>query len=50
VALYKVVLGLAALLRLALAPLVWLRKSEGSKYQLHMARHYGRLLLTLPSM
>ena len=50
VALYKVVLGLAALLRLALAPLVWLRKSDGSDNQLHMARHYGRLLLTLPSM
>ena len=50
VLLYKVVLGLAALLRLALAPLVWLRNSEGSDYQLHMARHYGRLLLTLPSM
>ena len=50
VALYKVVLGLAALLRLALAPLVWLRKSDSSDNQLHMARHYGRLLLTLPSM
>ncbi len=50
VMLYKVVLGLAALLRLALAPLVWLRKSEESESQVHMARHYGRLLLTLPSM
>lgn len=50
VALYKVVLGLAAVLRLALAPLVWLRKSDHSDYQLHMAWHYGRLLLTLPSM
>lgn len=48
--LYKVVLGLAALLRLALAPLVWLRKSDQRTYQLHMARHYGRLLLSLPSM
>ncbi len=50
VALYKVVLGLAAVLRLALAPLVWLRKSDDSGYQLHMARHYGRLLFTLPTM
>ena len=48
--LYKIVLGLAALLRLALAPLVWLRKSDQRQYQLHMAGHYGRLLLTLPSM
>ncbi|MAT99399.1 MAG: glycosyl transferase [Anaerolineaceae bacterium] len=50
VALYKVVLGLAAILRLALSPLVWLRKSDGSDGQLHLARHYGRLLITLPSM
>ena len=50
VILYKAVLGLAALLRLALAPLVWLRKSDKSDYQLHMARHYGRLLIALPSM
>ncbi|WP_420632177.1 glycosyltransferase family 2 protein [Candidatus Leptofilum sp.] len=48
--LYKFVLGLAALLRLGLAPLSWLRKSEKSGYQLHMAQHYGRLLITLPSM
>ena len=48
--LYKVVLGLAALLRLALAPLVWLRKSEQRDQQLHMARHYGRLLVALPRM
>ena len=48
--LYKIVLGLAALLRLALAPLSWLRKSEKGGYQLHMAQHYGRLLITLPSM
>ncbi|MCA9942490.1 MAG: glycosyltransferase family 2 protein [Ardenticatenaceae bacterium] len=50
VPLYKVVLGLAALLRLGLAPFVWLRKSDQSGYQLHMARHYGRLLISLPSM
>ncbi len=50
VALYKVVLGLAAILRLVLAPLVWLRKSDNSDGQLHLARHYGRLLITLPSM
>lgn len=50
VMLYKVVLGLASLLRLALAPLVLLRRSDTSDRQLHMARHYGRLLITLPSM
>jgi GT2 family glycosyltransferase len=50
VPLYKVVLVLASLLRLALAPLVWLRNSENSTDQLHMARHYGRLLIALPSM
>ena len=48
--LYKIVLGLAALLRLALAPLVWLRKSKQRDQQLHMARHYGRLLLALPKL
>lgn len=50
VALYKIVLGLAALLRLSLAPLVWLQKSDKRDHQLHMVRHYGRLLITLPSM
>jgi GT2 family glycosyltransferase len=48
--LYKIVLGLAALFRLALMPLVWLRNSEQRDDKLHMARHYGRLLLALPKM
>ena len=47
---YKLILGLASLLRLALSPLVWLRGSKKGDYQLHLARHYGRLLMTLPSM
>ncbi|GJM39851.1 MAG: glycosyl transferase [Ardenticatenaceae bacterium] len=50
VILYKFVLGFAALLRLALAPLTWLRRSKKGGYQLHMAQHYGRLLISLPSM
>lgn len=50
VPLYKVVLGLAALLRLGLAPLVWLRNSDQRAYKMHMARHYGRLLFALPRM
>ena len=48
--LYKIVLGMAALFRLSLTPLVWLRKSDQRDNKLHMARHYGRLLLALPSM
>jgi GT2 family glycosyltransferase len=50
VLLYKIVLGSAALFRLALMPLVWLRNSERRDDQLHMARHYGRLLFALPKM
>ncbi|VAW38232.1 Glycosyl transferase, family 2 [hydrothermal vent metagenome] len=47
---YKIVLGLAALFRLALLPLALLRNSEQRDNKLHMARHYGRLLLALPKM
>ncbi len=48
--LYKIVLGLAALFRLALTPLVYLRKSDQRAHKLHMAGHYGRLLRALPKM
>lgn len=47
---YKLILALASLFRLAVAPLVWLRKSEQRDTQLYLARNYGRLLFTLPSM
>ena len=48
--LYKVVLGGAAVMRLAVTPLAWLQKGDQRANKLHLARMYGRLLLTLPSM
>ncbi|MEZ4593074.1 MAG: glycosyltransferase family 2 protein [Chloroflexota bacterium] len=47
---YKMILALASLFRLALAPLVWLRRSEQRDDQLYLARNYGRLLFTLPTL
>lgn len=47
---YKLILLLAALSRLAMAPLAWLQKPPHRQKNLALARHYGRLLVALPTM
>lgn len=47
---YKFILLLAALSRLAIAPLAWLQKPPQRQKNLALARHYGRLLAALPTM
>jgi N-acetylglucosaminyl-diphospho-decaprenol L-rhamnosyltransferase len=47
---YKVILSLAALLRLLLSPLAWLGRSPRRQQQLTLAGRYARLLLALPHM
>lgn len=47
---YKFILLLAALSRLALIPLAWLQKPPQRQKNLALARHYGRLLVALPSL
>jgi N-acetylglucosaminyl-diphospho-decaprenol L-rhamnosyltransferase len=49
-ALYKFILLQAALARLALTPLLWLQPPPQRQEQLTLARHYQRLVATLPRM
>ncbi|RMH01890.1 MAG: glycosyltransferase family 2 protein [Chloroflexi bacterium] len=47
---YKGILLAATLARLMLTPLAWLQKPPARERNLLLARHYGRLLITLPTM
>lgn len=47
---YKLILVLASLARLAAAPVGWLRGGERRQQSSLLMRHYGRLLAALPSM
>jgi hypothetical protein len=47
---YKVILSLAALVRLLLSPLAWLGRSPSRQQQLTLAGRYARLLAALPRM
>ncbi len=49
-ALYKLILGAAALTRLLLTPLVWLQRPSARARNLQLARNYGRLLAALPGL
>ena len=47
---YKLVLVLAAVFRLALTPLTWFQHGPERQKNQTLARHYGRLLKTIPGM
>lgn len=47
---YKLILVVAALTRLLISPLVWLESQPQRQRHLALARHYRRLLLTLPGI
>ena len=47
---YKLILLLASLMRLAAAPVAWLQKRSKRDENLQLARQYGRLILSLPGM
>ncbi len=47
---YKLILLVASLLRLALIPLSWLQRPSTREKSLTLAGHYGRLLKALPTM
>jgi hypothetical protein len=47
---YKLILLAAALSRLLLTPFAWLQKPAQREKNLTLARHYGRLLIALPTL
>ncbi len=47
---YKLILLVAALARLALSPLAWLERSLRRQQHMALASHYRRLLMALPQM
>ena len=47
---YKIILLKAALIRLALTPLLWFKKPNERQQGLTLARHYWRLLTAVPEM
>ncbi len=47
---YKVILLIASIVRLVLAPIAWLQSQQKRDLNLQLARRYGRLILSLPGM